>query len=184
MGSGAKPQLPIKGGWVGIQMKRHGLFRTWNLRNLFHLGPAFAVFSGIALDGSREARHPYPARKGTANHRPHHFTEDFLYVGEWENLPFLLCTYVRDSYNGYGKYPPGTALYGSKVGVFKLNTPIKSTAWVLNQSAKLPVPTLGTAKIRYSERISPFCYVRAYRTCTYVHSENPKTHYMRDSLWP
>ena len=28
MGSGAKPQLPIKGGWVGIQMKRHGLFRT------------------------------------------------------------------------------------------------------------------------------------------------------------
>ena len=80
------------------------------------------------LDGSREARHPYPARKGTANHRPHHFTEDFLYVGEWENLPFLLCTYVRDSYNGYGKYPPGTALYGSKVGVFKLNTPIKSTA--------------------------------------------------------
>ena len=100
------------------------------------------------LDGSREARHPYPARKGTANHRPHHFTEDFLYVGEWENLPFLLCTYVRDSYNGYGKYPPGTALYGSKVGVFKLNTPIKSTAWVLNQAAELPVPTLGTAKIR------------------------------------
>ena len=35
-------------------------------------------------------------------------------------MPFLLCTYVRDSYNGYGKYPPGTSLYGSKVGVFKL----------------------------------------------------------------
>ena len=46
----------------------------------------------------------------------------------WENLPFLLCTYVRDSYSGYGKYPPGALLYESKVGVFKLNTPIKSTA--------------------------------------------------------
>ena len=32
----------------------------------------------------------------------------------------MLCTYVRDSYIGYDKYPPGTSLYGSKVGVFKL----------------------------------------------------------------
>lgn len=32
------------------------------------------------------------------------------------------------------------------------------------------------------ERISPFCYVRAYRTCTYVHSEIPKTCYIRNPL--
>ena len=60
----------------------------------------------------------------------------------------MLCTYVRDSYNGYGKYPPGTSLYGSKVGVFKLYTPIRATACVLNQPAELAVPTLGAAKIR------------------------------------
>ena len=100
------------------------------------------------LDGCRTSRHRYPAGKGAANHRPHHFTEDFLYVRKWENLPFLLCTHVRDSYNSYGKYPPGALLYESKVGVFKLNTPIKSTVWVLNQAAELAVPKVGTAKIR------------------------------------
>ena len=54
----------------------------------------------------------------------------------------MLCTYVRDLYNGYGKYPPDTSLYGPKVGVFKLNTPIRATACVLNEATELAVPTL------------------------------------------
>ena len=77
----------------------------------------------------------------------------------------MLCTYVRDLYNGYGKYPPDTSLYGPKVGVFKLNTPIRATACVLNEATELAVPTLGTTKIRYMRGFRLFAmYVRTVHT--------------------
>ena len=89
-------------------------------------------------------------------------------------MPFLLCTYVRDSYNGYGKYPPGILLYGPKVGVFKLNTPIRATACVLNEATELAVPTLGTTKIRYMRGFRLFAmYVRTEPVHTYI-AKTPK----------
>ena len=71
-------------------------------------------------------------------------------------MPFLLCTYVRDSYNGYGKYPPGISLYGAKVGVFKLNTPRDFTDSVPIRAIEVAVPTLGTAKILDKRKLGLF----------------------------
>ena len=89
-------------------------------------------------------------------------------------MPFLLCTYVRDSYNGYGKYPPGALIYESKVGVFKLNTPIRSAACVLNEATELAVPKVGTVKIRYMRGFRLFAmYVRTEPVHTYI-AKTPK----------
>ena len=84
----------------------------------------------------------------------------------------MLCTYVRDSYNGYGKYPPDTSLYGPKVGVFKLNTPIRATACVLNEATELAVPKVGTAKILY---MRGFCFIAMYVRTEPVHTYIAKT---------
>ena len=89
-------------------------------------------------------------------------------------MPFLLCTYVRDSCIGYSKYPPGILLYGPKVGVFKLNTPIRATACVLNEATELAVPTLGAPKIRYMRGFRLFAmYVRTEPVHTYI-AKSPK----------
>ena len=130
------------------------------------------------LDGSREAQHSYPARKGTANHRPHHFTEDFLYVGELALFAVYLCTrfvqWLRQISSRH------SALWvQSRYVQLEHTYKIHSLSSELN--SRIACSHFGTSQNPIDERISPFCYVCAYRTCTYVHSENPKTHYIRDS---
>ena len=130
------------------------------------------------LDGSREARHPYPARKGTANHRPHHFTEDFLYVGELALFAVYLCTrfvqWLRQISSRH------SALWVQSRCI-QIEHTYKIHSLSSEPSRRIACSHFGNSQ-PIDERISPFCYVRAYRTCTYVHSEIPKTCYIRNPL--
>ena len=69
----------------------------------------------------------------------------------------------------HSKCLSSTSLYLSKVGVFKLNTPIKLTAWIPNHTVKVPVPTLGTGKILYKRKLGLLAmYVCTKSVRTYI----------------
>ena len=90
----------------------------------------------------------------------------------WENGRTCLFRCVR-MYEiravAYSKCPPSASLHLSKVGVFKLNTPINLTAWIPNHTVEVPVPTLGTAKILYKRKLDLFpMYVCTSSVRTYI----------------
>ena len=69
----------------------------------------------------------------------------------------------------YSKCPPDKSLYLSKVGVFKLNTPIDSTDSGPICAVEVAVPTLGTAKILYKRKLGLFAmYVCTSSVRTYI----------------
>ena len=78
----------------------------------------------------------------------------------------------------YSKCPPSASLHLSKVGVFKLNTPIKLTAWIPNHTVEVPVPILGTAKILYKRKLGLFAmYVCTSSVRTYIAKTLKRTIY-------
>ena len=86
----------------------------------------------------------------------------------YENLPFSLCTYVRESCSGIQQMPFRHIALFVQSRCVQIEHTYRLHVFVLIRAVEVAVPTLGTAKILYKRKLGLFAM--------YVCTSSVRTH--------